>query len=251
MRRDILVAVLFWIALTVVVEVLVAVWDLFPLAAAEEAAVVDDAFRVLMLLGIPVFSFALVTLVYSVLRFRRSGEPTEDGPPVHSHRGVIAGWFLVTTALTIAVIFFPGVTGLLEVRESGDREPDLVVQVQGSQWVWLNTYPQYGVLSVTELVLPVGKTIRFDVTSTDVLHAFWVPAFRMKIDAVRGRVTESFVTPNEVGSFGDDPGCPNCDSGFRLQCAELCGRLHGAMVTPVRVVEPSEFEAWVVQQAPA
>lgn len=121
------------------------------------------------------------------------------------------------------------------------RAPDLVVQVEGSRFSWKITYPQHNVTTFKELVLPVGKHVRFDVSATDVLHAFWVPAFRMKIDAVPGLPTTVYATPNKTGSFEDD-------SGFRLQCAELCGILHGNMTVPVRVLEQGQFDAWVAQQ---
>ena len=83
--------------------------------------------------------------------------------------------------------------------------------------------------------------MRFDVTATDVIHSFWVPAFRMKVDAVPGRVTNLDVTPTRAGTFDEH-------SGFRLQCAELCGLGHGLMVTPVRVVGLDQFQTWVGQQ---
>ena len=89
-----------------------------------------------------------------------------------------------------------------------------------------------------ELVVPVDTRIRFDVTSIDVLHSFWVPAFGMKIDAVPGRTTEMFVTTERTGDYADD-------STLRAQCAELCGLSHAEMAMPVRVVERAEFDAWV------
>ncbi len=231
-----------WLLLTLAGEALVFGLNPFPLAAAEEAAIVDDAFRVLMVLATPVFTFVLATLAYSVFRFRRKGEPVEDGPPVRSHKGVLGTWFFATTALTLLVIVFPGLTGLLELRDLASQEPDLVVQVEAGRWFWRVTYPEYGVTSTKEMVLPVGKRVRFEVTSMDVLHAFWVSAFRVKIDAVPGLVTTTSASPNRTGTFEDD-------SGFRLQCAELCGLGHSIMDVPIRVVEPSQFEAWVAQQA--
>jgi cytochrome c oxidase subunit 2 len=93
-----------------------------------------------------------------------------------------------------------------------------------------------------EMVLPADRRVKFEVTATDVLHAFWVPAFRMKIDAVPGGVTTTYATPNVTGGRDDD-------IGFRLVCAELCGTGHSVMAMPVRVVEPDEFEAWVAEKA--
>jgi cytochrome c oxidase subunit 2 len=234
---------LLWLALTLVMEVLVAIWDFQPLAAAKEARVVDGAFLVLFLLAIPVVTFVFVALIYSVLRFRRRGGQSEDGPPIRSSGRVLGAWFLATTALTILVIIFPGTTGLLELRSLAREEADLVVQVEGIRWAWKMTYPQQGVTSYSELVLPVGQRVRFEVTSVDVIHAFWVPAFRMKVDAIPGRVTTIHATPNRAGSL-------QRESGFRLQCAELCGIGHAVMMVPARVVELAEFEAWVAQQVP-
>ncbi len=92
-------------------------------------------------------------------------------------------------------------------------------------------------------MLPMGQRVRFDVTSIDVLHAFWIPAFRMKIDAVPGMVTTVYATPDKTGTFQDD-------YGFRLQCAEMCGTFHSKMMLPVRVVETGEFDDWVAQMTP-
>ncbi len=234
-------ASLLWIALTVAGEALVVQWDLFPLAAAEEAAVVDDAFRVLMVLAVPVFAFALAFLVYSVLRFRRVGESAEDGPPIRSHGVVVGAWLAVTAGLTAVMIVHPGMTGLADLRHRFSQEPDLVVQVEGGQWYWKVTYPKYGVTTFNDVVLPVGQRVRFEVTSKDVLHSFWILAFRMKIDAVPGMVTTISAKPNTLGSLERDP-------GFRLQCAELCGLGHSVMAAPVRVVTAEQFTAWVAQQ---
>ena len=236
-----LVVALLWIVLTIVGEVLVLTLDPFPLAAAEEAAIVDDAFLVLMVLGTPVLTFVLAVLGYSVLRFRRAGEPAEDGPPVQSHRSTVFTWILVTTILTIVVIIFPGTTGWLDLRDRASNE-DLVIEAQGQQFAWILTYPEYDIVT-GEMVLPVGQRVRFDVTSKDVLHSFWIPAFRMKIDAVPGIVTNVYVTPDKTGTFQDD-------YGFRLQCAEMCGTFHSIMRLPVSVVEPEEFDDWVAKMTP-
>ncbi|MBI2911334.1 MAG: cytochrome c oxidase subunit II [Chloroflexi bacterium] len=88
----------------------------------------------------------------------------------------------------------------------------------------------------------MGRPVRFEITATDVIHSFWVPSFRTKIDAVPGMITVVYATPDRTGSFQED-------YHFRVQCAELCGLGHGIMATPVVVVEPSQFEAWAAQQA--
>ncbi|MBI4307184.1 MAG: cytochrome c oxidase subunit II [Chloroflexi bacterium] len=242
MNRHTATVFFLWFALTAVGEFVILGTDLFryPVAAAEEATVVDEAFLFLTVLAVPVPAFVLSVLAYSVLRFRSRG-PEQDGPPVHINRSWTVFWLSWTTGLTLFVIIFPGITGLLEIRHHGAGPVDLVVQAEGSRWVWKMTYPKEGVTSREELVLPVGKHVRFDVTATDVLHSFWVPAFRVKIDAVPGMVTTVHATPTKTGSFLEEP-------QFRLQCAELCGLAHNIMRVPVRVVSEEEFAAWVAAQ---
>lgn len=249
MKRDWLLVTLLWLTLTAAGEIVVVLWDFQPIAAAEEADLVDEAFFVLTVMAVPICAFVLATVLYSVLRFRQRGGALEDGPPIRTNKQVLVAWFSLTTALTILVIIYPGTIGLLELREHSSTPGigegrHMVVEVTGSQWVWGVTYPQLGVISYTEMVLPLGQEVRFDVSATDVLHSFWVPAFRMKIDAVPGRVTTVYATPNKLGSF-------EADSNFRLQCAEMCGLGHYAMTLPVRVVDLAEFEAWAAQQAPS
>lgn len=240
MRKDFLLAALLWLVLTAIGEVVAVQWDYLPLAAAEQADIIDEAFEILVYMSIPVMAFVFAAVIYSFVRFRRSGDDFEDGPPIRGHKGVIGGWVTITTALTLMVIVFPGAVGWFELHEGDHTPDDLVVQVEGSRWVWKVTYPNQQVVSFTEMVLPVDQKTLFQVTATDVLHSFWVPAFRMKIDAVPGRTTEIRITPDKLGSEG-------LDNGFRLQCAELCGLGHYVMTIPVRVVEMEEFEAWVAQ----
>ncbi|MAG36407.1 MAG: cytochrome c oxidase subunit II [Dehalococcoidia bacterium] len=229
---------ILWIVLTVAGEWLVLSTNLIPGAAAEEAQIVDSAFRLLTILAVPVMAFVLAALLYSVLRFRSRAMPEQDGPALPATRRVVGGWLAITSALSIYVIINPGLIGLAELHDLAHRNVDLVVQVEGQRWQWQVTYPEHDVKTHEELVLPLGKHVRFDITSVDVLHSFWVPAFRMKIDAVPGQVTSVWVTPNQVGTAEQD-------HQLRLVCAELCGLGHTIMAMPVRVVEPPEFDTWI------
>ncbi|GBD11927.1 Cytochrome c oxidase subunit 2 [bacterium HR23] len=240
-KRPVLVVVLLWATLTLLGEILAVRYNPFPAPAAEEGERIDHAFRWLMYLAVPVFAFVVSVLLYSVLRFRAHGPAPQDGPPVHTHGAGVATWFLVTAALTITISIFPGALGLIDIRRREHQDPDLIVRVDGMRWSWTVTYPQYDVSTLQELVLPVGKRVRFEVTSRDVVHSFWVPAFRVKIDAVPGIVTYTSAVPTRLGSFAED-------ATYRVQCAELCGTLHARMVLPVRVVEQEEFNAWLATQ---
>jgi cytochrome c oxidase subunit 2 len=237
MKRDFIFAAFLWIVLTVVGEYAALNLNYFPVGLAHEAEIVDEAFNLLMVLGIPVFTFVVVGLIYAVVRFR-AGDEEGDGEPIFTHRALTWSWFVVTSGLAIFVIIDPGITGLREL--TADRREDLVVEVTASQWQWDYVYPEYGIsiVEAPELVLPVDRRVKFEITSTDVIHSFWVPAFRMKMDAVPGQVNEMYVTLTEVGSFEED-------SAARVQCAELCGTGHPRMRTTVRILPQAEFEAWV------
>ncbi|MBI2939261.1 MAG: cytochrome c oxidase subunit II [Chloroflexi bacterium] len=239
MRRHVVITGTLWLILTFLGELWVLGTEFNPPGYAREARTIDGAFQTLMVMGIPVFAFVIAVLAYSILRFRTRGDPTEDGPPIRGNVILTASWLAVTSALAVLVIINPGLTGMAELRH--EQPADLVVKVEGGRWYWRVQYPQYNVDTRKELVLPVDKRVRFEVTATDVVHSFWVPAFRVKIDAVPGLVTTTHATPNRLGSFEQD-------DGVRLQCAELCGVGHNLMRTPVRVVTQAEFDAWVAQQ---
>jgi cytochrome c oxidase subunit 2 len=237
----------FWLpalgalGLTVLGEAVALGFDPFPPVAAEEARVADGAFRILTALAVPVFAFVLSFLVYSALRFRRRAGEWADGPPVHGSRPVAVTWLGVTTTLTLVLIAV-GTLGLEEIRHTAHLPPDLVVRVEGMRWGWQVSYPEAGVSTNRELVLPVGRRVRVEVTSRDVVHSFWIPAFRAKIDAVPGMVTSVAFTPNRTGGYQEDP-------DLRVQCAELCGTGHTLMVIPVRIVTDEEFRQWLANQS--
>lgn len=245
MRRDLLTTAAIWAAVTGLSALATYLWlDPFPTHGAAEAKVVDDAFMTLTYMATPVFGLVVAALVYSVLRFRAPGEPTEDGPPIFGGLAVPIAWLVITSALAFVVIIHPGLTGLFELRS--DESADMEVNVTGFRWAWAMEYPESGVTVVSpndQLVLPAGRRIRFNVTAIegDVLHSFWVPAFRTKIDAVPGQVHQMYVTIEGTSTPGD--------ISYRVQCTELCGLFHAGMVMDVIVLEASEFDAWLASKS--
>lgn len=147
----------------------------------------------------------------------------------------------MTTALNVLLVIHPGITGLNAILAG--PPPELVVQVWAKQWSWSFAYPEHGVSVKDQLVLPAGKRVRFEITSEDVVHAFWVPAFRLKLDAVPGLVTTLHLTPDREISTRDD-------LNVRVQCAELCGTGHATMRATVRVVSAEAFEQWIAARRP-
>jgi cytochrome c oxidase subunit 2 len=242
-----LTAAAIWVLLTIISEFAFLSFDIFGDAASEQGLFIDDAFVLLVALAIPVFTLVVTVIGYSVVVFRAGNGELEDSAPVRTHRKWVGSWLVWTTLLTIAVIIYPGYIGILELRATASDEPDLTVNVTGFRWQWAYEYEGLGVKLLGKdemLVLPNDSLIRFYVTAEDqdVVHSFWVPAFRMKIDAVPGLTTHVDVTTNQLGHFNDDP-------NFRVQCAELCGLDHSLMFTRIEVVEPTEFDRWIAEKA--
>jgi cytochrome c oxidase subunit 2 len=235
-RRDIVWVAALWGVITLLAEMWVAGAEMVPLGLSREAEIVDDAFDLLLVLAVPVVTFVLVVLGYSVARFRTTTD--ETGQPVRTNSRFVGAWVAISSGLAVLVIITPGFTGLDELR--GEPDSDLTIEVTAEQWNWTFRYVEADVTveDADELVLPVGERVRFLVTSTDVIHSLWIPGFRIKIDAVPGRVTEVLTTPTETGRFREDP-------NLRVQCAELCGTGHARMDAAVHVVDAGEFGAWL------
>ncbi len=242
MTRDGIRATVLWAILTAIGIAVVLSFSMLPPRLSEQADAIDEAYVLLMVLAMPVLMLVVTVLIYSALRFRSKGAD-EDGPPTVASKKLIRWWLAVTGGLAVFVIINPGFVGLAEIR--GDSA-EMVVEVDARRFFWAVKYEDGTVLTspAQEMVLPVDTHIRFDVTAPDfeVLHSFWIPAFRMKIDAVPGRTTQVFVTPTETGTFEENV-------NLRIQCAELCGPGHGDMAMRVRVVEKAAFEADLARES--
>ncbi len=118
----------------------------------------------------------------------------------------------------------------------GAEAPDVTVNVMGLQYAWIFNYPE-GFVS-GELHVPVNKDVMLDMNAQDVLHAFWVPEFRLKQDVIPGKNTQLRFTPSEAGSYP-------------IVCAELCGPYHGAMRSQVIVHDEADYDAWMQTQIAA
>ncbi|MDK1018438.1 MAG: cytochrome c oxidase subunit II [Actinomycetota bacterium] len=240
-RVDLIIVAVLWVALTGAGLWWATVTNLHPIGASSNAVISDEAFDLLLYLSMPVTTFVVVVLGYSVLRFRVSLDETEDAAPVRSNRLFIAMWVLITVGLSVYVIFNPGFTGLDAL--AADKNAEMTIEVTASQWRWDYRYVEENIefLDADGLVLPVDTRILFKITSQDVIHSFWVPAFRVKKDAVPGLITEVYMTTTKLGDFAQD-------DGFRNQCAELCGTGHTRMRTTVTVLTRVDFIAWVDAQ---
>jgi cytochrome c oxidase subunit II len=235
-KRAVIAVALIWLVVTVLVEVWVSSINLHPFAASREAGISDEAFNLLVYLSIPVSTFVLIVIGYSLFAHRAKGDDRADGPPVRSHKVFIAAWIVITVGLSVYVVINPGFSGLDELR--AEPEAELIIDISGERWNWAVNYVEADVQTQGTLVIPVDTRVLFRITATDVIHSFWIPAFRIKMDAVPGIVTSTLVTAEVIADYSDDP-------LMRVQCAELCGLGHARMWNEVEVMSQADFDAWL------
>lgn len=226
-RRHLLAAGLVWVVLSVIGIVFVAGLQIIPTIASREAAIENDAFVLLTALSVPVLMLVVVVLVYSALGFR-AGDDATDGPPIHGHSGFQAVWLGLSFLLVLG-LFVYGSAGLIDIR--GEKTADFEVNIIAEQWAWHYEYPAARV-KADELHIPIDRRVHLTISSIDVIHSFWVPAFGVKQDAVPGHPTEVYMTATLTGAF---PG----------MCSELCGLGHTTMTTMAIVSSQADLDAWL------
>jgi cytochrome c oxidase subunit II len=205
--------------------------------------------NVLLVIITVITLFVLALLITVMVKFNAKANPN---PSRTTHNTLIeVAWTLIPVLIlvSIAVPSFRLLFLQLDLPKA-----DLTIKATGKQWYWTYTYPDNGkfefdsllacdetrakctpprLLSVdNEIVVPVNKVIRVQTTGADVIHSFAVPAFGIKIDAIPGRLNETWFTATKTGMYYG-------------QCSELCGKDHAYMPIAVRVVEDKDFTAWV------
>jgi cytochrome c oxidase subunit 2 len=216
----------------------------------EEAAWFHNV--ILMPLITIITLFVLALLLYAVVRFRRSANPTPSRTTHHTMLEI--AWTLVPVLILVAIAV-PSIR--LLAHQYAPPKADLTIKATGNQWYWTYSYPDHGdfeivsnmlkeedakkrgeprLLAVDErIVVPVGSTVKMIVTSADVIHSWGVPAFWSKIDAVPGRLNETWFKTDRPGVYYG-------------QCFELCGARHAYMPISVEVVSQAQFAAWVASK---
>ncbi|RME41570.1 MAG: cytochrome c oxidase subunit II, partial [Caldilineae bacterium] len=201
---------------------------LFPVQASAEGLPVDWLFGLHLRVIAFLFALIVVFVLYSVIAFRRKPGETGDGDYFHGNTTLEIFWTILPLA-TVLYFSYLGAVTLADITSPAKDE--MVVNVTASQWKWRFEYPDSGV-TTSELALPLGRTVHLQLESSDVIHDFWVPEFRVKQDAVPGMVKSLRVTPTRVGEY-------------KVRCAEICGSGHADMRAPVKVMPADEFDAWL------
>ena len=204
---------------------------LMPVEASAQSVPIDRMWNEQVVAMSFLFALIVVPMFYSFIVFRRKKGDTTDAKHIEGNTNLEITWTILPLFAVVAFAYLGGNSLAQTLRADPDA---MVVKVTARQWSWSFEYPEYGVFS-TELHVPVGKQVHLEMTSTDVIHSFWVPEFRMKQDLVPGRVTELRITPTLEGKW-------------KVRCAEICGASHYAMETPVIAMSQSDFDAWMAEQ---
>jgi len=191
-----------------------------------------DLYALIFWMAVVVFVGVEGFLLYTIVRFRRRADnqmPTQT----HGNTRLEVAWTILPS-IVLLVIAIPTIPTIF-AQDTVPPNATQRVRVVGHQWWWEFQYPDLGVVTANELHLPIGQTARFDLTSADVIHSFWVPRMGGKMDVVPTRTNLLWFTPEQTGEFLG-------------QCVEFCGIQHANMRLRLIVDTPEGFEAWVQQQ---
>jgi cytochrome c oxidase subunit 2 len=244
-----------------IADLLVSLWmgqqayGWMPVQASAESVLVDNLFSFMTTLGSFIFLGVMGTLLYSILFQRAAKYDASDGPNIEGNVKLEVVWTAIPILLVIwiATVSYQtydrmSILGSIEPRAMGmataeaadlstelAAEPASPIQVAARQWAWEFHYPDAGVRS-TELHLPVNQRAQLVLSSEDVLHGFFVPAFRVKQDVIPGRAIDFEFTPIREGRY-------------RLRDSEYSGTYFAANQTNVVVESPEDYQDWLMTAA--
>jgi cytochrome c oxidase subunit 2 len=210
----------------------------FPEQGSNVAPSIDTFWNVLVIVSVPIFVAVTSMLLFTVWRWRqRPGEEDLDGPPIHGSTKLEVIWTIIPTIVIAALTTYAAI--LLVDIQAAPAKGTRVVNVNGVQFAWdFETQTPDGPVKTTKLFLPINEPVKFNVRSKDVIHDFWVPAFRLKVDAVPGITTTYNLTPTKLGTFD-------------VVCAELCGLGHAYMRQTVTVMTRERYDEMMAELATA
>ncbi len=231
-----------------VVAVILIVTRTLPTQASAQATNIDNLYIYFLAFSGVIFGIVLIVLLVGVYRFRARPNDTREGKPIHGITWLEVLW----TTIPFLIVVSCGAFGwyVLDVDDvsAEARKDGQNVHIVGYQFGWKYTYlnQEVGLQEQDQLVLPVNVPVRFELTTNDVMHAYWVPAWRMQMSTTPAQTNHTSITPTQTGEF-------------EVICAFLCGVGHtgmnssieGSIIPKVRVVSQAEFEQWVAEQKAA
>ncbi len=187
---------------------------------------VDLAFWYILGISVVLLFCITAVMVYFVVRYRRSRHPV--AADIRDNYKLEIIWTIIPTLIALSM-FYVGWHSYLGLRAVPADAMNVAVEAQMFSWLFIYDNDKE---SENELVVPVGKAVKLNVSSVDVLHSLFIAAFRIKVDAVKGLPTYAWFYADKVGEYD-------------IQCTEYCGVNHSAMVAKLRIVPQEEFEAWL------
>ena len=244
------IGISFWIGFNV---------NLLPTEASINAPIYDELFKILFIIGLILFIGMSLIVIYSLFKFRKIKGQTGDGIALEGNLKLEIIWTVIPSIIVLIVglysyNIYDRMGGMKELNSSHEMMhnntekiwagisqnsnqingvDNLNIEVSAMQFAFLFNYPEGEFIS-GELHVPVNEKISIKMESKDVIHAFWVPEFRIKQDIIPGQPTILNFTPTKVGKYP-------------IICAELCGPYHGGMRASIIVEEPSDYENWFNQ----
>jgi cytochrome c oxidase subunit 2 len=188
----------------------------------------NHMFVVWLVVAVTIYLIVGLPIAYFFFRYRYKKGVREIGADEEGGFGLEILWTVVPL---IIVIFLAVQSAALYVGQRTPPEDSLVVKTEGMMWAWQFQYPN-GKIAVSTLTVPVGKPVKLELTSRDVIHAFYIRQAKTMEDAVPGRVTHLWFQFNETGEY-------------QAFCREYCGAAHAYMLATIKVVTPEEFDTYL------
>ncbi len=240
-------AISFWIGFNV---------NLLPAEASINAPIYDELFKILFITGLIIFIGMTIAVIYSLFKFRKRNDQIGDGIALEGNLSLEIVWTIIPSIIVLLIglysyNIYDRMGGMKElnhnhemmssnsekiwagISQTNDNEiaiNNLSIEVSAMQFAFLFNYPKGNFIS-GELHVPVDQKVSIKMESKDVIHAFWVPEFRIKQDIIPGQPTILNFTPTKVGKYP-------------IICAELCGPYHGGMRASIIVEEESVYNEW-------
>ncbi|MDG1990735.1 MAG: cytochrome c oxidase subunit II [Dehalococcoidia bacterium] len=199
----------------------------------DMAVLIQDLYVLVFWLSVGVFIFIMGAIVYVSIRFRE--RPGVEAKQFHGNTKLEILWTLIPI-LIVLTIFLPTASAIPKIKSDAPANA-LQIDVVGKQWWFEFKYPELNITTANEIHIPVNRPVSFNIESSDVIHAFWIPQLGGKVDMMPGHLNKMWFTPTEARK-----------NAYLGQCTEFCGTSHANMLFRVFVDEQEDFDKWVLSQ---
>src|SRR5271168_1961029 len=208
--------------------------SIFPERASTTAGQVDALYAFLLVVCIAMTALIFAAVFFFAIKYRRKSD-LDRPKAIHGSLPLEITWSVIP--FLVMLVMFAWGTKLYFQNYTPPRKDTLDIYVTGKQWMWKVQYPG-GQREINELHVPVGRAVKLTLASEDVIHSFYLPAFRLKHDVVPGSYQTFWFEPTKPGRY-------------HIFCAEYCGTNHSRMIGWVTVMEPAEYQAWLASGSAA